>query len=139
VSVFRKTVSPLVIALMLVACDARSPPACADGTGSQTEIQLFFGRGIAGRPPLTDDEWHRFAESILTPAWPDGFTVYDGEGQWRDPRGGQVIRESTKVVLVVAPSGSALAGKVQEVTEAFKQAYRQQSVGIVTNPVCASF
>jgi len=51
--------------------------------------ELFFSRGIDGREPLTDAEWAEFAAQTITPDIPDGFTVFDGEGQWRNPRPGK--------------------------------------------------
>ncbi len=41
-----------------------------------------------GRAPLTDAEWAEFAAQTITPNFPDGFTVFDGEGQWRNPQTG---------------------------------------------------
>ena len=43
--------------------------------------ELFFGRGIRGRAPLSEAEWAAFAAQVITPNFPDGFTVFDGEGQ----------------------------------------------------------
>jgi len=34
--------------------------------------ELFFGRGIKGREPLTDTEWAEFTAQIITPNFPDG-------------------------------------------------------------------
>ena len=50
--------------------------------------ELFFGRDIAGRAPLSEAEWRDFAAEIITPNFPDGFTVFDAEGQWRNPATG---------------------------------------------------
>ncbi len=47
--------------------------------------ELFFGRNIRGRAPLTEAEWRAFAAEIVTPNFPDGFTVFDGDGQWQNP------------------------------------------------------
>jgi hypothetical protein len=50
--------------------------------------ELFFSRSIKGRGPLSDAEWTEFAAQTITPNFPDGFTVFDGEGQWRNPQTG---------------------------------------------------
>ena len=47
--------------------------------------ELFFGRGVKGRAPVSDAEWAEFAAQTVTPNFPGGFTVFDGEGQWRKP------------------------------------------------------
>ena len=50
--------------------------------------ELLFSRGVKRRAPLTDAEWLEFAARTIAPNFPDGFTVFDGEGQWRDPQTG---------------------------------------------------
>src|SRR5690348_10330210 len=55
-------------------------------------VHFYFGRAIKGRLPLTDGEWSVFAAEILSPNFPEGFTSYDGDGQWRNQRTGQIVR-----------------------------------------------
>ena len=71
--------------------------------------ELFFGRGIKGREPLTDAEWADFAAQTITPNFPDGFTVFDGEGQWRNPQTGHIAGDRTKILLVAAKREADLA------------------------------
>jgi hypothetical protein len=101
--------------------------------------ELFFGRNIRGRGSLTDAEWARFAAEIVTPNFPDGFTVFDGEGQWRNPATGRIGRDSTKILLVAARRQPDLAGRLAAVIEAYKVRFRQQSVGVITRDSCAAF
>jgi hypothetical protein len=51
--------------------------------------ELFFGHNIKGRQPLSDAEWAEFAAQTIAPNFPDGFTLFDGEGQWRNPGTGR--------------------------------------------------
>ena len=44
----------------------------------------------------------RFAAQAVTPNFPDGFTVFDGQGQWRNPQTGHIARDPTKILLVAA-------------------------------------
>jgi len=103
------------------------------------EAQLFFGRDIAGRAPLSDAEWAAFAATVLTKDFPDGFTVSDGEGQWRDPQTGAIVREQSKIVLIAADNSPVLAAKFGDVIDAYRAQFHQQSVGVITRPVCAAF
>ena len=64
--------------------------------------ELFFGRNINGRAPVTDAEWAEFAAWVITANFPDGFTVFDGNGQWRNPQTGRIGHEPTKILLVAA-------------------------------------
>jgi hypothetical protein len=101
--------------------------------------ELFFGRGIKGRQPLTDAEWAEFAAQTITPNFPDGFTVFDGEGQWRNPQTGQIAGSRTKILLVAAKREPDLARRLAAVIEAYKTEFRQQSVGVITRDSCAAF
>ncbi len=101
--------------------------------------ELFFGRGVKGREPVTDAEWAQFAARVITPSFPDGFTVFDGEGQWRNPQTGRIARDRTKIVLVAARRAPDLAQRLSAVIEAYKGRFRQQSVGLITRESCAAF
>jgi hypothetical protein len=101
--------------------------------------ELFFSRGIKGREPLTDAEWADFAVATITPNFPDGFTVLDGEGQWRNPRTGTIAGAPTKILLVAAKREPDLPRRLSAVIEAYKARFHQQSVGIITRDACAAF
>ena len=104
-----------------------------------TMAELFFGLDVPGRGPVTDAEWRDFSETILSGAFPDGFTAYRVNGQWRDPRRHSIVREPSMVVVVAAPPGSNLASSLQAVARTYETRFHQQSVGIVTQPACAEF
>ena len=80
---------------MLAGCTASPQPApyaCLLPSEQRMLIaELFFGRNIKGREPLTDVEWAEFAAQTITPNFPDGFSVFDGEGQWRNPQPGMLL------------------------------------------------
>jgi hypothetical protein len=101
--------------------------------------ELFFGRNVKGRGPVSDAEWARFAADTITPNFPDGFTVLDGYGQWRNPATGVIARDPTKILLVAAKRGPDLADRLNAVMDAYKSRFRQQSVGIITRDSCAAF
>jgi hypothetical protein len=62
--------------------------------------------------------------------------VTDGVGQWRDPGSGRIVREGTKIVDVVV-DGVGLAGKIEDVRGVYEKRFRQESVGVVSEGVCA--
>jgi len=101
--------------------------------------ELFFGRTIKGRGPLTDAEWAEFAAQTITPNFPDGFTVFDGDGQWRNPQTGQIASDRTKILLVAAKREPDLARRLSAVIDAYKARFHQQSVGVITRDSCAVF
>jgi hypothetical protein len=133
-----------MLMLGLTACSTAPEPAqpyaCLLPAEKRMLVaELFFGRDIVGRAALNDAEWRAFAAEIVTPNFPDGFTAFDAEGQWRNPATGAVARQPTKVLLVAAPRTADLAPRLSAVMEAYKARFRQQSVGIVTRDSCAAF
>ena len=101
--------------------------------------ELFFGRDIRGRGPLNDAEWSEFAAQIVTPNFPDGFTVTDGNGQWQNPATREITRQPTKIVLVAAKRTPDLGARLTAVIDAYKTRFHQQSVGLITRDSCAAF
>jgi hypothetical protein len=101
--------------------------------------ELFFGRDIRGRGALSDAEWSEFAAQTLTPNFPDGFTVTDGNGQWQNPATREITRQPTKIVLLAAKRTPDLGARLSAVIDAFKTRFHQQSVGIITRDSCAAF
>jgi len=134
----------LLFPLGLAACSTASEPpqsymCLLPAEKRMLVAELFFGRDIAGRASLSEAEWRDFAAEIITPNFPDGFTAFDAEGQWRNPATGAVTRQPTKVLLVAAPRTPDLTPRLSAVIEAYKTRFRQQSVGIVTRDSCAAF
>jgi hypothetical protein len=101
--------------------------------------QLFFGLSIAGRGPVTRHEWSEFLRQEVSPRFPDGFTVYEAEGQWLDPAGHSVVREHSKVMIIAAEDTSEVRTKIAEVSDLYRKAFHQQSVGVITRRECAAF
>jgi hypothetical protein len=133
-----------VAPLLLIGC--AEPPAAPMAQScllpSQQRMvvaELFFGRSIRGRGGLSEAEWARFTTEILTPNFPDGFTVSDGNGQWQNPATGVITRQPTKIVLVAAKPAADLGQRLSAVIEAYKMRFNQQSVGVITRASCAAF
>lgn len=102
--------------------------------------ELFFGRDKAGRKAVSDAEWANFLAKTVTPNFPDGLTVFDGYGQWRNPQTGVIGRSpSVKIVLIAIKRSPDLSGRLSAVMDAYKTRFRQQSVGIITRDSCAAF
>ena len=128
-------------ALGTAGCGVGSVPgACVLPTQKpMIDVDFYFGRDIAARAAVTDAEWQDFAAREITPRFPDGFTVLDAQGQWRNPESGTVKREASKLVRVIAPDGDNLSARVEAVSLAYRQRFHQDAVGVVTTPVCAAF
>jgi len=128
----------LVAAMVMLAGCAQQ--ACTlPGQQRMTLVKLYFGRDIAGGGMVSDAQWARFAADVIGRAFPDGFTVFDAHGQWRNPATGAVGDEATKVVEIAAPVSVDVRAGIASVTDAYKQQFHQIAVGMVSSEVCAAF
>jgi len=94
---------------------------------------------LFGRSRVSEANWARFLAAEVTPRFPDGFTVFDARGQWRDPAGQKISRERSKVVTIAMPPGADNDERLQKIIEAYKTRFKQQSVGLIVRPACVSF
>ena len=127
-------------ALLLLAGCAAAPQPCPMGASPATIAEAYFGRNVNTRAPVTDAEWARFMADTVTPAFPDGLTVLDGLGQWRNAAG-QISREDSKVLLLVLPGQdqAVASARLAPVTAAWKARFAQESVLTVFRAGCAAF
>lgn len=115
-------------------------PECAGLPGSSmVEASLFFGRNIGGKVGVSERDWQRFVNEVVTPRFPDGLTVQNAAGQWRDTDTGAVVQEPSKVLILFIPPDPAALAKIKEVADAYKTRFRQQAVATVLQPSCIGF
>lgn len=131
----------LGLALVLAACAPVSSGGGCSLPGGRPMLlaTLFLGTEVPGRGPVLAQEWEDFAATAVTPRFPEGFTVLDGQGQWRDPQTGRIAREGTKVLILAATDAPATLRGLEEVAAEWRQRFSQLSVGRVIQPVCAGF
>ena len=115
----------------LIECSGRHKP--------QQVAELIFGRSIGGRIEVSEERWTLFVDDEITPRFPDGLTVFDAAGQWRDKTSKKITRESSKIVLIVLPGNAEDLARLNEIAEAYKRSFGQQSVGMIVRPACVSF
>jgi len=129
----------VVLALLVGGCANLLPaPRCPAGQQRLRTAQLFFGRDVAGRPQVSEAQFRRFLDEVLTPRFPDGLTILDGGGQWKGAEN-RLIRESSKVVLIVLPHTPDANARLDAVRAAYRQRFGQDSVLLVTQAACVSF
>jgi Protein of unknown function (DUF3574) len=123
----------------LFGCAATAPPGCQGSASSSVVAELLFGRRIGEGGVVSDADWARFVRDEVTPRFPDGLTVLDGAGQWRDAERGLIIREPTKVLLIVLSGDATSRTLLVAVADAYKRRFSQQSVVTILRPACVSF
>jgi hypothetical protein len=127
---------PLVLAAALGACAQQLP---CDAAQAKFSAQLLFGRAIGTQGEVSEPEWQDFLAATVTPAFPNGLTVADTQGQWRDSATGALVRERSKVVTILIDDPAAVRPRLDAIADAYKQRFRQDAVGIVIAPACVAF
>ena len=132
----------LVVAVLavaaLAACSGAPTLRCADGSERFTEYQLYMGRNDGSGEIVDDQAWQAFLEDTVTPRFPDGLTVLDAQGQYRDSQG-TVYKERTKLLVILAPPGDEARLLIDEVSQEYRSRFRQESVLRVVGDACVSF
>ncbi|MFG2942805.1 DUF3574 domain-containing protein [Streptomyces sp. NPDC048282] len=141
--------SALAVAGLLLAGAPTAYTALADERPSAAptrgkpyiETRLLFGTARPdGGPAVTDRQFMAFVDKEVTPDFPDGLTVQNARGQWRDAHG-TIEKERSYVLTLLYPESAAKAGdrKVEEIRRAYEKAFAQESVGRVDDRAQVDF
>ncbi|MFF7201065.1 DUF3574 domain-containing protein [Streptomyces sp. NPDC008141] len=115
--------------------------ATAAAGSAYVETRLFFGTERPdGGPDVTDEQFMAFVDRRVTPGFPDGLTVQDGRGQWRDANGTIEKERSYELTLLYPASQARARGPlIERIREAYRAAYGQESVARLDEPTLADF
>lgn len=135
-----------ILLIALFALAACSPPAqraeadaCAAGVEERVVAQMYFGRNIGGVLGVSEEQWDAFVDAEITPRFPDGLTVTDVEGQWRDTDTGAIVHEPSKELTVFLGDEAQGRAALDQIAEAYKSQFQQQAVALVVERSCVSF
>jgi len=112
-------------------------PSCIAPLQPALQVDLYFGLATRGRQ-IGEAEWAAFLDREVTPRFPDGLSVIDVAGQYRDPAG-HISRERSKLLVVVVLDPSGHLPKVEAIVDAYRRQFEQLSVLHVERAVCAAF
>ncbi len=142
--------NPLLVLLLLLCAElsvrapgqSTQPPSSSEtmcgplGT-AYTRTTLYFGLNRrAGN--ISENQWKAFLRDEVTPRFPQGLTVWEAGGQWRRADGA-IVRERSKVLLLVHDDKTEVRAAVASIIERYKQMFEQESVLWETARVCAAF
>lgn len=133
----RRIGAAAVVAMLLTGCAGINARTCPAGLKPLTSAELYFGLSIPGGGIVSETDWQRFVDEEITPRFPDGLTITDAKGQWKDRSG--IVREPSKRLFVVIAGKPAEATKLDAIRTAYRTRFRQESVLLVETPVCGSF
>jgi hypothetical protein len=129
----------LVIATATGAGAQTAMPPCHGPQQPKTVAELMFGRDIEHGLGVSESAWQLFVTRELVSRFPDGLTIIDAIGQWRDRDSGRIVREPSKHVEIVLPGNKDDDARLDAVVAAYKRAFHQHSVGVIVRPACVAF
>lgn len=87
---------------------------------------LFFGLTTA-RGPVGEAEWSDFLRDIVTPRFPDGFTFWEANGQWRGDDN-RLVQERSMVLQIIHPDTFQAESAIQEIIRRYEAQFEQDAV-----------
>ena len=93
-----------------------------------SRTELYFGSQKVDGTSVSDEEFSQFVNDVITEKFPDGLTLLTGYGQFKNSSG-TIVRERSFVLILFYPPLTIDANrKIQEIREAYKKAFGQESV-----------
>lgn len=137
---FQNSFKSLTLAGLLLSSSACSNLITRAESSQKTLIkeELYFGLSKPGGKTVSEVEWQQFLNRVITPRFKDGLTVMDANGQYLN-NSGKLIKERTKLVVVVYESNSTKNQMVQETISSYKKTFQQEAVLRVSSDVKVSF
>jgi hypothetical protein len=126
-----------LLSALVVAGPGFAAP-CPAGLDEVRTAQLVFGRDIGDRVGVSLADWRAFVAREVTPRFPDGITVIDAQGQWRDSAG-EIVREPSKILLIVLKGEAGEPDRLAAIAKAYEARFHQESVLLLEQSACATF
>jgi hypothetical protein len=120
------------------------PVRLAAGQKLQAETwnrtELYFGSSKPDGSVVSEKKFQRFVDEEVTPRFPDGLTVLTGNGQFKNSAG-VILKERSMVLILLYPlePNDSSSMKIEEIREAYKSAFQQESVLRVDSLASVSF
>ena len=91
--------------------------------------ELFFGSLRTDKPPVSEQDFLGFLNDTITPLFPNGLTLLMGLGQFLNSQG-VIQQEQSWLLILLYPAGERRdnSGKIEEIRDAYKKAFEQESV-----------
>jgi hypothetical protein len=131
----------LIVSLMVVAkVDESADQSCQSQLHGQAfmRTELFFGFAKPDRSEVTQVEFEKFVDRVVTPLFPEGLTRVAAKGQYRNSQG-KVVAENSQLLTLLYPMNAESSKKIEQIRAAYKQAFQQESVLRVDERSCVSF
>ena len=91
--------------------------------------ELFFGTSKPDGTAVTDAEFMKFLDEVITPRFPDGLTLLSGHGQFRNSAG-VIVEEKSFLLILLYPVEDfrASSRRIERIRTLYKERFQQESV-----------
>jgi hypothetical protein len=117
-------------------------PTSVVKAGKYYRTELYLGMSIPSGGAVSEEDWEKFLVEVVTPEFPDGFTILAGRGQYREASG-TIAKEPSHVLvfLYVRSERKSAGAKIENIRREYKKRFSQESVLRVdiTKSVLVSF
>lgn len=149
----------IFIGILLVGCLEMNSAAALDYSTQQTSdkslneakfckhrlqgeiflrTELYFGLSRNTGPDVTEEEFQAFIDTKVTPRFPDGLTLINAEGQFKDSTG-TILQEGSKLLILLYPFSKESNQAVEQIRADYKKDFQQESVLRIDEQSCVSF
>jgi hypothetical protein len=112
----------------------RTPQGERRATLAFARTELYFGTAKR-EGAVTEQEFKRFLDDVMTPLFPDGLTVMRAEGQFTSADGATIHEQSFVVVLIYPVEGHKTTSRnIDFVRGEYMRLHQQDSVMRVDDP-----
>lgn len=122
----------------LSACTTAGGEHACTGS-SQIETRLYLGLSQPGRLNVFEAAFRKFLKSEVTPHLPEGYTLLEGQGFWRENRSGKTIPETSRVLIHLHDASAAKNRTLDAIAAAYKQTFHQEAVLRTDTQTCVAF
>ncbi|MBI3886097.1 MAG: DUF3574 domain-containing protein [Opitutae bacterium] len=130
------------IALLSAGCVSvehlAAPTASTSSAAATFCDRLNFGRAIPAGGEITDAQWAAFVEEVIVPGFPNGFTIYRGDCNWKGDDGVHV-RESAPPFSNSPTRSTTRTRAVDEIATTYRKRFAQEAVLLVRTPAVMKF
>jgi hypothetical protein len=110
------------------------PRTGRSGNLAFVRTELYFG---TAKPDgvVSEEQFKQFIDEHVTPRFPDGLTVLEGDGQFRG-ESGLIVKEQSYVLILLYPYEALADGsqRIERIRALYKRLFDQESVLRVDDP-----
>lgn len=128
----------MMLTATLCACASIGTDRACNGA-TQVETRLYLGLSQPGGPNVSASAFARFLKSEVTPRLPEGYTLLEGQGVWREDRSGKTISEPSRVLIHLHNASTEKNSTLDAIAAAYKQTFHQEAVLRTDTKTCVAF